>query len=372
MEVDRRAFLLATAAMALTGAGRNSSPTGDKGFARVTRLGDGVYVTIANPKKGLQCYSNGGVIAGRQSLLIVEGHFQAEGAALEIETARRVSTAPIRGVVNTHWHLDHTFGNVGYAREQIPILAHEQVARLMQQRYRKTNPREREEALQPWEHRLADAHGAAEKAHAVGDLAQVKWILDSVNNASLAFPSETLSSADLPKTIDLGGLSAVIEFHPGHSQTDLIIRVPERDVVFTGDLFFNHAYPVVADSDLVAWRRVVDLLATFDPRTRFIPGHGAIGRVDDVRLQAALMDDLRGHADRMMQAGATAEEAERRYQVPPRFRGFDLLCWAFTVGGAMKAYFANAASRPNQLTVPSFAPTTSSTNRSSPRQSVNS
>jgi glyoxylase-like metal-dependent hydrolase (beta-lactamase superfamily II) len=132
----------------------------------------------------------------------------------------------------------------------------------------------------------------------------------------------------------------VIEFHRGHSQTDLIIRVPEREVVFTGDLFFNHAYPVVADTDILAWRRAVDLLASSDRRTCFVPGHGAIGSVDDVRLQGALMDELREHAEMMIRTGATVEEAERRYRIPRRFRSFDMLSWNFTVGGAMRTYFS--------------------------------
>jgi hypothetical protein len=59
-----------------------------------------------------------------------------------------------------------------------------------------------------------------------------------------------------------------------------------------------------------------------------------------VRDQAALMDDLRRHAERMLQAGASVDEAERRYVVPRRFADFDVLCWAFTVGGAMRSCFA--------------------------------
>lgn len=90
MRLDRRHFLLATLGGATLAARKSwAGPLLDKGFAQVTRMADGVYVTIADPAKGPQCVSNGGVIAGRDAALIVEGHFQPAGAALEIEAADR-------------------------------------------------------------------------------------------------------------------------------------------------------------------------------------------------------------------------------------------------------------------------------------------
>ncbi|HKE29172.1 MAG TPA: MBL fold metallo-hydrolase, partial [Bryobacteraceae bacterium] len=197
----------------------------DRGFAQVTRIADGVYATIADPAKGLQCYSNGGVIAGRDAVLIVEGHYEPAGAELEIEVARAVSRAPVRGVVNTHYHLDHSFGNVGYARQSIPILAHERVGPLMKERYVVVPAADRAARLAPWERRLADATDPVDKEHKSGDLRLMIWLLEAIEKASMAFPTEPLAPADLPKQIDLGGLTAVIEFHPGHTPTDLIIRV---------------------------------------------------------------------------------------------------------------------------------------------------
>jgi glyoxylase-like metal-dependent hydrolase (beta-lactamase superfamily II) len=95
----------------------------------------GVYVTIADSAKGPQCASNGGVLAGRDGVLIIEGHMQPAGAALEIELARKVSQNPVRGTVDTHFHLDHTFGNVAYTEQRIPIPGHERVTTLMKEQY---------------------------------------------------------------------------------------------------------------------------------------------------------------------------------------------------------------------------------------------
>src|SRR6266545_5572093 len=120
MKLDRRQFLFAgLVSPALAAQKRDEVPLLDRGFARVTQIAPGVYVTIADSSKGMQCGSNGGVIAGRDAVLIVEEHFQPAGAALEIEVARAIGKAPIRAAVDTHYHFDHTFGNLAYAEQGI-------------------------------------------------------------------------------------------------------------------------------------------------------------------------------------------------------------------------------------------------------------
>ena len=344
MELNRRQFLLAgLAGPVLAAQKRDAAPLLDRGFARVTQVAPGVYVTIADVSKGLQCASNGGVIAGRNAALIVEGHMQPAGAALEIEVARMVSKAAVRGAVDTHFHLDHTFGNLGYAEQHIPILAHDKVTPLMKERYAALKGVDKAPLLAPVEQKVAQAADATDKKHKEGDVGATKFMFDAIDATTLAFPTESLAPAQLPKRIDLGGLTAVIEFHPGHTLTDLIIRVPEREVVFTGDLLFNGAYPVSIDADMIAWRKVLDRFAGYGRRARFVPGHAAVCGLEVVREQSDLMDDLRAHAEKMLRAGATAEEAERRYIVPKRFQDYHMFCWGFTVGTAMQKLFAGLA-----------------------------
>jgi glyoxylase-like metal-dependent hydrolase (beta-lactamase superfamily II) len=330
MEWNRRQFLLAGLA----------APLLDRGFARVTPLAPGVYATIADASKGPQCVSNGGVIAGRDAVLIVEGHMQPAGAALEIEIARTVSKVAVRGAVDTHFHLDHTFGNLGYAEQRIPILAHEKVAPLMKERYAAQKGADKAALLAPLEKRIAQAADATDRKRKEADLEAWKWMHDAIDAGTVVYPTEPLRAADLPKRLDLGGLTVLIEFHPGHSPTDLIVRVPEHDVVFAGDLLFNRRFPVALDADMIAWRKALDRFAGYSPRTQFVPGHGAVCGLDVVREQVALFDDLSTHAEKMRRAGASVEEAERRYAAPERFRDYGFRSWDFTVGAAMRSYFA--------------------------------
>ena len=109
MNLNRRQFCAALAGSAL--AAQSARPLIDRGFATVEKLADGVYVTIAHPDKGPQCLSNGGILVGRERTLLVEGHFQPAGAALEIEAAGVAleSSHPRRG--------EYSFSSGSYLRQ---------------------------------------------------------------------------------------------------------------------------------------------------------------------------------------------------------------------------------------------------------------
>jgi hypothetical protein len=190
---------------------QGSAPLIDRGFARVTRVADGVYVTIAGPG-GPQCASNGAVIAGRDATLIVEGHFFPEGAELEIEVARMVSKAPVRAAVNTHYHLDHTFGNIAYERQKIPIMAHERAPALMKQRYAALQHVDKAPLLAPLQQKIASATDPVEKQHYTSDLSAMQWMYQAIDRVTLAYPTELLGAANTPKKIDLGLMSLSIKW----------------------------------------------------------------------------------------------------------------------------------------------------------------
>jgi hypothetical protein len=91
---------------------------------------------------------------------------------------------------------------------------------------------------------------------------------------------------------------------------------------------------------MLSWRKALDAFARYDRRTQFVPGHGLVCGLDTVREQMDLMDDLRAHAEKMMRAGATAEEAERRYTIPKPFEEFPVFSWNWTVGAALSSFYS--------------------------------
>jgi cyclase len=132
----------------------------------------------------------------------------------------------------------------------------------------------------------------------------------------------------------------LIEHQVGHTPTDLFVHVPQRDIVFTGDLLFEKSYPVAFDCDMISWRKALDRLAGYGGGTRFVPGHGPICGVEVVHEFADLIDDLHSHSEKMILAGASVEEATRRYTTPPRFEKFGMFSWDWAIGGAMRNYYA--------------------------------
>jgi cyclase len=334
MKLNRRQFCSVALTAPAVLAQNAPPPLIDRGFARVSKLADGVYVTIA--KNGPQCVSNGGFIVGRDRVLLLEGHFQPAGAALEIEAAGMVSKAPILAAINTHYHLDHTFGNQAYADRHIPIMAHERAPGLMKERYAALQGVDKAPLLAPLQRKIAEASDPQEKKHLQSDLGMDQWMYNAIDSTTLAYPTELLNSE---KHIDLGGITAVIEPHPGHTPTDLIVRIPDRDIVFTGDLLFYRAYPVSFDADMIEWRKVLETFLGYGRQMRFIPGHGEVCGIETVRQHIDLMEDIHSYAGKMKAAGTVLEEAQRRYTIPARFREFRVSSWSWTIGAAIERYY---------------------------------
>jgi len=159
-------------------------------------------------------------------------------------------------------------------------------------------------------------------------------ILAIANSNVLAVPNRPFDPAKLPVQLDLGGLTPVVETHPGHSGTDLIVRVPEQNVVYAGDLLFNHMYPVTFDEQATVsgWRCTLKTFLSYDKDTIFIPGHGQIGGREAVQLSADLFDDIAAQAEKMYKSGVPAEEAADQYEVPEKYKDVAIFVWSLSIG----------------------------------------
>jgi glyoxylase-like metal-dependent hydrolase (beta-lactamase superfamily II) len=214
-------------------------PLADKGFASVRRIGDGVYATISDLSKGLVTVSNGGFIVGSESALLIEGFRQPAGASFQMDALRSVTRVPVQAAIDTHYHFDHSMGNAFYGAQDIPVLAHEKTASMMALNYGSMQGTDKTEQLSTMEKQAREAPTEAEREHAKGDLNAYKLVFGTVESTLIALPNLPLAASKLPRTVDLGGVKAVIEAHPGHTPTDLIVRVPDRNIVFTGDLLLD-------------------------------------------------------------------------------------------------------------------------------------
>jgi len=331
-----RLFPLPAMAEEIASAGRVSSqPLADKGFASVRKIGDGVYATISDLSKGLDTVSNGGFIVGTDAALLIEGFRTPAGASFQYAALRQVSDVPVRAALDTHYHFDHTLGNAYYGAQGIAIWAHEKTAPLMVKVYGPGQEIARADRKAGIEKRIKNAKNESEREHWKGDLKALKLVSESVESAVVSLPNRPLDPSKLPATVDLGGIQAVIESYPGHTPGDLIVRVPQQNVVFTGDLLFNGMYPATSDADLGGWRKALETFSGYDKETLFIPGHGPLCGPEGIATLRSVFDDLAEQAGRMYKAGIPVEEAQQRYAVPERFKGFPIFAWSFCIGPAI-------------------------------------
>jgi len=318
------------------------SPIVDKGFAAVRKVGDGLYATISDTSKGLQTICNGGFLVGKDAALLIEGFGSPAGASFQFETLRTISQVPVKGALDTHYHFDHSMGNAFYGANGVALWAHATAAKRIVDNYAPLQGADKESVLGPLEKRVKDAKSETERQHAQSDLNAVTGLFQIANASILALPNHPIDPAKSPMTMDLGGLSAVIEFHPGHSGTDMIVRVPEQNVVYTGDLLFSGWYPVCFDekATVSGWRATLAKFASFSKDTIFVPGHGQICGQEGIATLREVFDDIAGQAEKMFKAGVPVEEAQQRYVVPDKFKNFPIFAWGFTIGPAITKLYA--------------------------------
>jgi len=314
----------------------------DKGFASVRRVGNGLYATISDPSKGLQTMCNGGFLAGKDSALLLEGFVSPAGAAFQMDALRSVTQVPLKAAFDTHYHFDHSTGNSFYGANNVPVWAHAAVARRIVDTYGSMQGAEKSAVLASLESRVKDAKSDLQRQHAQSDVTMMGNVYTLVNGNILSLPNHPLDPTKLPMTIDLGGLTATIASFPGHSGTDLIVRVPEQNVVYAGDLLFSGSYPYCFDpqATVSGWRATLRTFSSWDKDTLFIPGHGQICGQEGVTALSNIFDDLSAQAEKMHKAGLSADDAADQYVIPESLKKFSAPVWGFTIGAAIKKFYA--------------------------------
>jgi glyoxylase-like metal-dependent hydrolase (beta-lactamase superfamily II) len=191
------------------------------------------------------------LIGGARGLLAVDTHASARAARAVIEDVRRLGVGDVVGVVNTHEHFDHTFGNAEFrtAYGAIPIHAHETAAE------RTVTAGDRIKALY-------DADPDDPHRHEVLDTAVV--------------PADHPFSSAV--ALDLGDRWVEL-VHPGrgHTAGDLVVRVPDADVLLAGDLVEESGPPGLGDDSYpLEWPLSLDIvLGLTTTGSVVVPGHGA-------------------------------------------------------------------------------------------------
>jgi glyoxylase-like metal-dependent hydrolase (beta-lactamase superfamily II) len=190
---------------------------------------------------------NIGVVLGEEGALVVDTRATHQHADELLADLRRLTPLPARVVVNTHGHWDHCFGNARF--RPAPIWGHVRCAEMM----RLTGENQRA--------RISEA--SAELA--VG-LAEV--VIDP--------PDQTFEDAETVE-IEPGGRSVELRYlGRGHTDNDIVVVVPDADVLFAGDLLENNATPFFGDGYTLDWPATAEALVDLVIGA-VVPGHGGVG-----------------------------------------------------------------------------------------------
>jgi glyoxylase-like metal-dependent hydrolase (beta-lactamase superfamily II) len=270
-------------------------------FEKIT---DGVYYATATGS--MVTGSNNVVVIGNRDVLVVDTGTSPAAARAFIEDLKALTDKPVRYVVNTHFHYDHTDGNQVYAGKA-DIIAHDYVKQAIQtlnvlqrepfKTSQLTNVPIRIENLKK---QVADAKDDQTKARLEQQLkvAQEGW--DQLKEIKPTPPNVTYSKK---KVLDLGGREVQLLFlGRGHTNGDTVVFLPKEKIVCTGDLMESQlAY--MGDAQFDEWVTTLEALKKLDFETD-LPGHGTPFK--DKGLITAFQGYLK---DLMKQAGDLRKQA---------------------------------------------------------------
>ena len=304
------AFALALSLLLVCVPGRahDGTPRQDKGPFTLKKLTDDTYALYGRG-------GNIGFIVTSEGVVVIDDQFANLAPSVD-EQIKSVTKQPIRFLINTHHHGDHTGGN-GYFIKMATIIAHDNVRKHML-----AQPQEIIANMTRQIERLQSQIAELEKNSPQSEqLARLRQQLDSAK--------QTLESARMMKVSDipapnltfnreikihLGG-KEIQAFHlrRGHTDGDSIIYIPQDKVVHMGDLFFYKTIPVIDrahGASTVEWMETLDdVAARVDPSSHVIPGHGEVTTVAELKAFKQYFMDLRAAVKQAIDAGKSREQA---------------------------------------------------------------
>jgi cyclase len=255
----------------------------DKAEFITQAAGPNVYVLTGSPETdpGHPEGAGGrvGVLAGPDGVLMVDASYAPLGDKL-VAAIRKISPSPIRFLVDTHEHPDHTGGNPQFARMGTLILAREEV---------------HEELSQGFPPAVAAAIGKAASGTDPDRLPVLTYGM-----------GEPLKIRMDGETVDL------IPVRAAHTDGDTIVRFEKADVMMIGDFYRNYGYPFIDPAHGGTFKGVLDALDTViklaGPTTTLVPGHGTIIRAADLAAYRDMILDVQAKVQQMVHDGRSLQE----------------------------------------------------------------
>lgn len=191
--------------------------------------------------------SNAGFVVTREGVVVFDSLGTPPLAEALLKQIRKITPAPIKRVIVSHYHADHVYGLQAFKAAGAEIWAHEGGKEYFASGELERRLAQRREDLFPW----VDEHTRV--------LAPDLWLSGDTD-------------------FELGGVKfAVRVVGPAHSSEDLALFIASDNVLYAGDLLFKGRVPFVGTADSKSWLASLDKLLAFNAKT-LVPGHGAVSR----------------------------------------------------------------------------------------------
>jgi cyclase len=233
----------------------------------------------------------GGNIAasvGNDGIVIVDDEFAplAEKIAAALKNLG-ITDKPVRFVINTHYHGDHTGGNANFAKDGSTLIAQDNVRKRL------------------------EAGGVA------GNGGSVKMENKPAEKAALP-----IITFEHDVTVHLNGEDIrALHFPAGHTDSDAIIYFPKNNVVHMGDDFVRYGYPFI---DVAAGGSVQGMIDACEKSieqlpadVKVIPGHGALSNVDDVRAYIKMLKETSAAVEAALKANKSLDQMKKEKILAP-------------------------------------------------------
>ena len=245
---------------------------------KVTKVSGNVYMLEG-------AGGNIGASVGEDGIVIVDDQYAPLADEIR-EALKGITEKPLRFVINTHYHEDHTGGNALFQRDA-PIIAHENVRKRLEQ------------------------GGSA------GNLGSVKF--EAKPQPKDALPIITFEH---DVTVHLNGEDIrALHFPSGHTDGDSVIFFPKSNVVHMGDDFVTYGFPFI---DLSGGGSVGGMIAALEqvlpklpPDVKVIPGHGPVSNLDDVRRYVTMLKETRAAVENGIKQGKTLDQLKQQKVLEP-------------------------------------------------------
>jgi len=240
--------------------------------------------------------SNSGLI-NRDGGLVIDTFWDLPHTRELIDMYARVNPRPARRVVNTHHNGDHCWGNQLFPGAE--IIGHRRCAEAF--------GKEKPDAMQL----LRSATGSSNAAVAALARSLSDWDFTGIE---LTPPTRLV---DERLDLDLNGVEVQLLYvGPAHTVGDVIVHLPQRRVVFCGDILFRLCTPIGWEGTFAKWTAALDRIIDLAPAV-IVPGHGPVCGVEGPREMKAYLEYVRSESKRWHDGGLTPLEAAKRIDLGP-------------------------------------------------------